>query len=197
MEFSDAIDAIMPLVMEGSDLPFAITHENGYWNINYFALDENATKAESEVQSSKYLALLRERDPYVVQHSGAEFNGGSFGFVHDDVLRARLRAEYDGEAFEALQGGEFKALVNAFEDNIGRFSQQALDYLLEFNDPLHKLYDMNPIPLYSPDEKYDEDRLDKFFEHIESQIEEKIYKRENEMFERPAAGMSFDRIIAF
>jgi hypothetical protein len=177
-KFSDRIDEIMPLVKNGSDLPFAITHENGDWNINYFALNTTAAKEEIAAQSANFLAFLRENDPYAVSHTGADFSNGSFTYVHDKVFCARLRAEYDAEPFVKLNLGEFRALLNAVEDNIGSFPQQTIDYILQFDKPLHALNEMNPIPLYNrsnPDsEPYDAERIDEFVKAIDSKIEEII-----------------------
>ncbi|GHV12271.1 hypothetical protein FACS1894219_04860 [Clostridia bacterium] len=194
--FSGIISEIMPLVKEGSDLPFAITHEGGKWNINYFALNTNSAKDEMKAQSEEFLALLRKSDPYAVRHTGADFSSGSYAYVHDKVLCARLRAEYVAEPFGTVHGGEFHALINIAEDNISRFSQKVLNYLLEFDKPLHALYDLNQIPLYNRDNPYDEpydvDRTDEFFEYLEYQIEDIISQRQHE---QTAPGTSFDKMI--
>jgi hypothetical protein len=198
-DFSEIIDVIMPLVNNGSDLPFAITHENGGWNINYFALNTTLSQEEMQKQSAGFLALLRESDPYAVRHTGAEFAKGSFAFVYDDVLRARFRAEYDAEPFGNLNGGEFMALIEAFEDNIGSFSQNAIDYLLQFDQPLHTLHDLNPISLYNRDnsdnQPYDANKIEEFVEAVEYKIEEIINLAKDVQHEQSVPGTTFEKII--
>ena len=180
--FSDAINEIMPLVKSGSDLPFAITREDGKWNINYFSLNTTAAKEEIKAQAASYLALLREKDPHTASHTGADFSSGSFPFVHDRIFCARLRAEYYAIKYGELNEGELQALINAVEDNIGSFSQKAIDYLLESDKPLRKLYELNPIPLYNrggdSNETYIQDNAEEFIKAVELKIGELIKEAE-------------------
>jgi len=177
-DFSGVINEIMPLVESGSDLPFAITREDGNWNINYFALNTTAEPDEIKAQAEKFLAFLREKDPYTVRHTGEDFAKGSFPYVYDKVFCARLRAEYEAGAFGRASSDELNALINAVEDYIGSISQQTIDYLLEFDQPLRALYELNPIPLYNRDnsdgEPYNDDKINDFIEAVESKITELI-----------------------
>jgi hypothetical protein len=180
--FNDTINEIMPLVRDGSDLPFAITREDGKWNINYFSLNTTAAQEEIKVQAASYLAFLRGKDPYAVKYTGADFNDGSLAFVHDKILCARFRAEYNAVPLGEVHGGEFMALLAAVEDNIGSFSQEIIDYLLQFDNPLRELYDLNPIPLWNRDgdnnEPYIEDNVTEFIEAVEYKVGELIKEAE-------------------
>jgi hypothetical protein len=170
--FSDAINEIMPFVQNGDMItPFIIFHDTqdnfAPWFVEYPYSAETAKDALKE---------CRESDPYAVMFTGADFDGGSFPFVFDKVICARLRAEYDAEAPGTLRDDEFRALINAVEDNIGSFSQKTIDYLLEYDKPLSALYDLNRIPLCNRDnpdgEYYDEDKIGAFVEAIESRFDE-------------------------
>lgn len=176
--FSEAIIDIMPLVKQGSDLPFIISHEGDNWNINYFSLNPTATPEEIKAQAAEYLTFLREKDPYITAHTGKDFANGSFANVYDNVLCSRLRAEYNATQSEEVHRGEFQALINVVEDNFARFSQETVDYLLQFDSPLRELYDLNPISLYNRDgndnEPYNAEKVDEFFEAVEYKIGELI-----------------------
>ena len=143
--FSELISEIMPLVRDGdTSTPFIISRDSAYgdWLFYYPYPAENA---------DSFLESQREHDPYAVMYNGADFSDGSFAFIHDKILCARLRTEYDVVPFGTVHGGEFRALINAVEDSIGSFSQKTIDYILEFDNPLRALYDLNPIPLYNRD----------------------------------------------
>ncbi|MDR1537738.1 MAG: hypothetical protein LBU32_07035 [Clostridiales bacterium] len=180
-DFSAAIQEIMPLVTDGDkSTPFIITHDSAYgdWQVCY---PYPADTADS------FLKSQREHDPYAVKFTGANFADGDFSYVHDKVFCARLRAEYNCEPWGNLHEGEFSAVLNAFEDNIGHFSQNAIDYLLQQGEPLHELYDLNPIPLYDLDNPnnapYDDERVDEFIEAVEYKIAELIEHPREELQE--------------
>jgi hypothetical protein len=169
-KFSEAIAEIMPLVEDGdSSTPFVISRDRVYgdWLVHCPYPAENA---------AGFLKSRREHDPYAVMYKGSDFSDAGFASVYDKVLCARLRAEYDAVPFGTLHGGEFWALINAVEDNIGRFSGKTVDRLLEYDNPLRALYDLNPIPLFNrnnPDgEPYDGDKVDEFIEAVEYLIED-------------------------
>jgi len=168
-DFSAAINEIMPLVQDGDkSKPFLITRDNAYgdWQVCYPDND----KADG------FTVSQRQHDPYIAKYYGADFDGGSYPFVHDKILCDRLRAEYNAIPYGVLHGGELNALINVVEDNIGSFSQSVIDYLLTFENPLRELYDINPIPLWNRDgennEPYIEENVMEFIEAIEYKIGE-------------------------
>jgi hypothetical protein len=170
--FGDVINKIMPLVKDGDkSTPFIIYRKTdgklGPWFVAYPAKNEDVS-----------LKRRRKIDPCAVVFRGAAFNGGSFAFVHDKILCARLRAEYNNIPFGEVHGGEMQALINAVEDYIGDFSQDTIDYLLKFDDPLRVLYDMNPIPLWNRNgdnnEPYIDESVTEFLEAVEYKIGELI-----------------------
>ncbi|GHU35770.1 hypothetical protein FACS1894105_05020 [Clostridia bacterium] len=180
--FSDAIDEIIPFVEErDKDTPFIIMRNTGDAYLPWFV-----EYSYSEDAAKDALRECRESDPYAVKFTGADFNGGSFDFVYDKVLCARLRAEYDAEPFGMLHVGEFRALINAVEDNIGSFSQHTIDRLLWYDKPLRALYDINPVPLYDRDnpdgELYERDKVDEFVEAIEYRFNE-IQSKQNDTWQ--------------
>jgi hypothetical protein len=176
--FSGVINEIMPLVKDGdTSTPFIIYRKtddvSGSWFAAYPYPAENGAAS---------LKQHRENDPCAVMFKGAAFDGGSFAFVHDKILCARLRAEYNNIPFGEVHGGEMQALISAVEDNIGTFLQDTVDYLLKFDNPLRELYELNPIPLWNRDgdnnEPYIEDNVTEFLEAVEYKIGELIKESE-------------------
>jgi hypothetical protein len=191
--FSDAISEIMPLVKERENMPFIIYRKTDDTNAPWFVMYPYPAETAKIVLNQQ-----KELDPYAVMFTGADFSDASLATVHDKVLCARLRAEYAAEPFGTLHDGEFRAVMNTVEENIGRLSSQAVNYLLELDRPLRELYELSPVPLYNrnaPDEPYDADRIDEFFEYVEYQIEDAISQRESEQHEQTAPGTSFEKMI--
>jgi hypothetical protein len=170
--FSDVINKIMPLVKDGDTAtPFIIFRKtddtNAPWFVSFPYPAENARNA---------LETLRKGDPCAAMFTGRSFDDGSFSFVHDKVVCTRLYLEYLAAPFDTVHNGELRALLGAVEDNIGQFSQKTIDYLLQFDKPLQRLYELNPVQLRNGDnprdEPYDADKIDEFIGAVERKTAE-------------------------
>jgi len=142
MDFSAAIDEIMPLVKDGdNDKPFIITRDSAYgdWQVCY----PDPDKADG------FAVSLREHDPFVAKYFGADFDRGSMPYVYDKVLCDRLRTEFYECRDEDFQTDADKerlhALINFFEDNVNSFTHTVTDYLTELEKPFRALEKMCPF----------------------------------------------------
>ena len=59
--------------------------------------------------------------------------------VYDKVLAARLHAEYD-TSFSNSDTGDYRALVNFLEDNMGELPFEVTEYLTRHDRPLASTY---------------------------------------------------------
>jgi len=143
----------MPLVNEASELPCIIWRNKNDWNLDYLNLPQE--KAE------EYFEDVKLKDPCALFVTGADFSRGSYPFVYDEVLTARLRAEHNNSE-------EYHALINFLEDNIGEFSGEATDYIASLEKPLAEL---NEIYLNCLNTKSLYDKLDDAFDLLIEQVE--------------------------
>ncbi|MDR1668913.1 MAG: hypothetical protein LBR76_03020 [Oscillospiraceae bacterium] len=169
-DFSAIIDEIVPFVSDGDrSLPFIIARNNdGSWDVHY------PQPAESAVG---LLEKLRERDPYAVSFTGADFAKGSFPSVYDKVLCARLYAEFECNQYsDQTEMQESRAMYNFFEVNIGEFSQKETDYLATIKRPLAALSEMCPYKMTTdnPDWYFNEDLALEAVRYIENDINARL-----------------------
>ena len=179
MDFSAAINEIMPLVKDGdASKPFIITRDSAYgdWAVCYPALD----KADG------FTVSQREHDPYVAKYFGADFDGGSMPYVYNKVLCDRLRLEYyecnSDELFSSTPDKErIRALINFFEDNIYSFSQKVTDYLIELEQPFRELNKLCPFNMATGHEgwTFNENLAADAIDHIENAVESRVNTRED------------------
>lgn len=164
MDYNAMIDKIMPLVNSGdSSVPFIISRFKGRWEIDYLN-----TSPENAVN---YLTSVRGYDPFAVQFTGADFDGGSYPFVYDKVLAARLDAEYNANKFDFGSIGEYYALVTLLNEHMGELSSDVTEFIAARDKPLVAIFDMLPISLIVEGKTYDESKVDDVIEIIESQVE--------------------------
>ncbi|GHV18547.1 hypothetical protein FACS189425_07520 [Clostridia bacterium] len=165
MDFSEAIQQIMPLVIDGDkSTPFIISRQNGEWIVNY------PYPAE---KTSEYLASTRVKDPYAAQFTGADFSRGSFPYVYDKVVLERLHLEY---ADRASGNRPLYALLNVIADNITAISHTAMSYITSLDKPLTELNAINPFDLTNADDE----TAQKLLEVIEHATAERENENENE-----------------
>jgi len=182
-DYNAVINEIMPLVKDGDkSTPFIITRDSAYkdWQVCYPYPAENA---------DSFFDSQKEHDPFAVMFTGADFSNGSFPFVYDTVLCARIRAElehnaesgmYDGNSIEAFFEGmdekEARALVSFFEDNISEFSPKLTDYLTTLDEPLAAVIEMCPFDLTTDYEgwEYHEELAQNALDHIEKEVNDRL-----------------------
>ena len=168
MDFSTAINEIMPLVEDGDKTkPFIITRDSAYgdWEVCYPAPD----KADS------FTVSQREHDPYTSKYFGADFDRGSMPYVYDKVLCDRLRMEFYERGDEVVSDTDKRklhALINFFEDNIYSFSHKVTDYLAELEQPFRALEKMCPFNLATGHEgwTFNQDLAADAIDHIENAV---------------------------
>lgn len=179
MDFSSAINEIMPLVNDGDkDKPFIITCDSAYgdWQVFYPTPD----KADSFTLSQ------REHDPYAAKYYGEDFGGGSMPNVYDKVLCDRLRLEYyefsGGDRNTDADKKRLSALINFFEDNIGAFSQTVTDYLTQFDKPFRALSEMCPYNLATDNAEwtFNEDLAMDAVDNIEKTVAKRLSRPKDE-----------------
>ncbi|GHU91390.1 hypothetical protein FACS1894202_12730 [Clostridia bacterium] len=165
MDFSEAIQQIMPLVADGDKrTPFIISRQNDEWIVNYPYLAE---------KTAEHLASTREKDPYAAQFTGAGFSRGSFPYVYDKVILERLRLEY---ADRTNGDRQLYALLNVIEDNITAVSHTAMSYITSLDRPLTELNAINPFDLTNADDE----TAQKLLKVIERYTAERENENENE-----------------
>jgi len=138
MTFHSMIERIMPEVRSGSDEPFIIfREENDSWDY-VFTKDYNG-------EPSELLEDIQAHDPYAVAFYGKYFSNGSYPYVIDKVLTARLQAEaLEAQAGDFVYASEHHSLFLFFEKNISGLSSDVTDYLIDCRNPLAELYEIIP-----------------------------------------------------
>ena len=129
MEYNELIDHLMPLVDEASKLPCVIWKSSNGWRLDYISVSED--KADIYYENIKLI------DPFALSVKGSDFSRGSYPYVFDEVLKLRLRAEYN--ALGDRQTEELHSLVNFLEDNMSGLSGEAAFYIAELDNPLVEL----------------------------------------------------------
>lgn len=176
MDFSTMIEKFMPEVNGGTTEPFIIFRDNERgWQCD---CAQNQYGEEFD-----WVQDIKQTDPFALTVTGADFACGSFPYVYDKVLVARLRAEYNADRSNKSDKLELNALMNFFEDNIGEFSSEVTDYLARFDRPLGKLAVMNPISLKdaNSDVGYNEDKALEVMEIIENKIAELMNRPKDDL----------------
>lgn len=143
MDYSEVIEKIMPLVESGDDSThFVISKKEGEWNVDFISLLPNITFLPNI--ASEQLADAREQDPCALQFTGADFSGGSYPFVFDEVMKQRLNLEYENRE----QGNvALLTLLEFMEDNFAELSSEAAGYLTRLEAPLSTLRNICPFNL--------------------------------------------------
>jgi hypothetical protein len=179
MDFSTAINEIMPLVNDGDKTkPFIITRDSAYgdWEVCYPAPD----KADS------FTISQRENDPYTSKYYGADFDRGSMPYVYNKVLCDRLRSEYFEYSLEDRHSdadkSKLRALINFFEDNINSFTHTVTDYLAELEQPFRSLEKMCPFNLATGHEgwTFNQDLAADAIDHIMNAAEDRLHVKKDE-----------------
>ncbi|GHU88166.1 hypothetical protein FACS1894202_03800 [Clostridia bacterium] len=173
--FSDAVKTIMPLVNDGDkSTPFIIQQQidsesqNATWVVSYPYPAQDGLA---------WLAKTRETDPNAVTFTGAGFARGSFSYVHDKIICARLRAEYEADPLATRNPNEYRALIIVLEDNFSYLSQNMVYFILELERPLHAIDKMNSVPLYyenADGEPYSEAMVKEFADALEYKVQKLI-----------------------
>jgi hypothetical protein len=174
MDFNGLISKIMPEVNGGSHEPIMIYRDkNGDWH------GGNTQNQYGETYA--WVEDVREQDPLALTVTGADYSKGSFGFVYDKIFLERLRLEYDLFHNDGTNVGEPYAIINFMEDNISGFSRDVTDYLMELERPFAALNEMIPQHLKRDisGSFLDEETQDKFIDHVETQVEERLKNRSN------------------
>jgi hypothetical protein len=172
MDFSGAINKIMPEVNSGGNEPFIIYRDTDGYHAD-FTQNQYGERFE-------WVADAMEKDPLALIYSGKDFSQGSAPFVYDTVLAARVRAEFTNETEAAVDDDEteeLRALVNFFEDSVGSLSSEMTDYLATLDKPLAELYELCPSRLRTsnPNWKYSEDLASDVIYYIEREISDRLH----------------------
>ncbi|GHU96535.1 hypothetical protein FACS1894208_11320 [Clostridia bacterium] len=179
--FSAAINEIMPLVADGDkSTPFIITRDSAYgdWQVCYPYPAENA---------DSFFKSQREIDHLAVMFTGADFAKGSFAYVYDKVLYARLREEYYVARSSGLDTDELHAMTCFMQDHIGEFSHKATDFLTTLDRPVSALTEMCPYSMTTdnPDLSYDEDLAFDAIHFIENEVNDRLRTYTDERLPEP------------
>jgi hypothetical protein len=172
MDFSGAINKIMPEINNGGNEPFIIYRDTDGYHADFTQNQYGET--------SEWVADAMEKDPLALIYSGKDFSQGSAAFVYDTVLAARVRAEFTIEAEAGVEDDDIKelrALVNFFEDNVGSLSSETTDYLAALDKPLSELYELCPsiMRTSNPDWRYSEDLAPDAIYYIEREIGDRLH----------------------
>jgi len=140
MDFNGAINKIMPDVRNGSTEPLIIYRDtSGSWHCDY------TQNQYGEVYD--WVEDIKAQDPRALVFSGKDFAGGSYPYVHDKVLSARLNAEYRVILSASCNADELLAFTDFLDSHIGGLSQKAVDYLTTLERPLAALIEMCPFDM--------------------------------------------------
>jgi len=171
MYFSNLLSTeIMPLVnARDKSTPFIISKQNGEWIVNYPYPAETA---------QTYLDDIRKTDPCAVCFIGSDFAKGSFPYVYDKIMTARLRAEYETLQYSAATLLEYNAVVNFFEDNLCELSAEVADYMT-LDRPLYDMNGIKPFALFNTQAEYgyDEDKVMDYISLIENHVKKCLEER--------------------
>jgi hypothetical protein len=166
MDFSGVIDKIMAEARSGSDEPLIVYRDkDGEWHGDFTQNQYGETFG--------WVESANEQDPFAVTFKASEYTGGSYPFVYDKILAARLFAEYHTLEPGAGNLDELRALADFLEKNIGELSSEATEYIAQFDNPLAELHKMIPenLTIGHPDEYHGADNAWKAFEIIEDRID--------------------------
>lgn len=130
MKFNEIVNYLMPLVNNASDLPCIIWRKNDKWNMDYINLPKDKIAAYFEEVKIK-------DDPYAILCKGEDFSHGSFPFVFDKVLTARLHAEY--KVSGASPFDDISTVYYLLEDDISGLSNKAANYIASLDKPLTEI----------------------------------------------------------
>jgi hypothetical protein len=163
----------MPEVVGGNKEPFVIYRDNsGGWHCDF---TRNQYGHEYDWADD-----IKATDALAVRFKGEDFSRGSYPFVYDAVLSARVREEYYDDMREGRLFGETQreryALVNFFQENIGTFSRKAIDYLTTLERPLTALDEMAPFSMAANFEgmAYDEESAQEAIDYIENEVNDRL-----------------------
>jgi len=140
----------MDNVNSGSTEPFIIYRDSSGWHNSY---TQNQFGEEFD-----WVADVKERDPLALTYKGADFSEASFPIVYDDVLRDRIRAEYQIARSSGRDNDNLHALVCFFNDKVGEFPDDVTDYLTTLERPLAALVEMTPYNLATDYEAWEYNR---------------------------------------
>jgi hypothetical protein len=167
-DFNDAINKIMPLVIDNdTSLPFIISRHHGggdsQWIVEY--------PYPAEAAGERFMQR-RENDSCTVMYKGADFDGGSYSYVHDKILIDILRCDYYEITHTNGDSRALSALINFFEDNVAAFSQETLDYLATLDNPFAELKKMCPFNMATEKEGwlFNESLAADAVDHIENAV---------------------------
>jgi hypothetical protein len=179
MNFNELIRKMMPEVNGGTDESIMIYRKNGEWHGDF--------TQNQYGEPFDWVDDIKEQDPLAITVKGSNFAKGSFPYVYDKVLIARLRAEYDfmdrsGMILTDADRNELNALVNFFEDNAGEFSHKAMDYLTTLERPFMALYEMCPFEIATDveDWTYNEKSAQEAIDHIENEVSDRLHSYPDE-----------------
>lgn len=175
MNFSDVIDKIMPEVRSGSNEPFIIYHDkDGNWHGDF--------TQNQYGESFDWVEGAKEQDPLALIHKGTDFAKGSFPNVYDTILTERIRQEYYIARSSGKDDDKLHALTCFFQDNVGEFSHEVTDYLVQFDRPLAALAQMCPFNLATDNEgwTYNGDLAWDAIDRIESIVNDRLQRIKDE-----------------
>ena len=168
MDYSAMIESIMPFVSDRyNSTPFIVSHNNGEW----FADFRSLALGDAEAQ----LTFALQTDPLALKFTGADFSSGSFPYVYDKVLLARLRAEYDIDKAISYSPNGLYALVEFMDEYINELSTEATEYLTTLRRPLLVLDAISSINLSGG---IDEKKAEALIEQIEQHVQAKANLRD-------------------
>jgi len=143
MKYHDLIGKLMPLVVDYSNDPYIIHRNDGDWRLTWLNLDE---KAAAEF----YTNVKLRQDPYALMVKGDDFHRGNFPFVYDEVLKLRMREEYNSilpKFAKASKSAELHGLMDYLDENMGAISPAAAEHIAELEHPLSTMFSLVPIKL--------------------------------------------------
>jgi len=171
MDFSAAINKIMPDVNSGSKEPFIIYRDQSSgWHCDY--------TQNQYGERFDWVEVVKGQDYLALEHKGADFSKGSFPFVYDAVLCDRIRAEYQLARSSGKDSDEIFELACFFNDNVGEFSHDVTDYLTTLDRPLAALNEMCPISMAADNDdcSFNEDLAHDAISHIENAVHDRLHK---------------------
>jgi len=179
MDFTQAIKSMMGDIRDGSTDPFLIYRDpNGDWHCDC------TQNQYGEVYD--WVETATKQDPLSLTFTGKDFSQGSYPFVYDRVLSARISREYYVFYKDDENSEEYAALAAFFEENASEFDHKVTDYLFNLERPLKSLYEMCSFTLIPTDEGmyYDEYNRKEAIESIENEVFDRLRSYPKEEKER-------------
>ena len=174
MNFATLINAkVMPDVNNDYDEPVIIYRDrHGDWHGDH---TQNQYGEEFD-----WVEDIKEQDPLAFITTGKDYAKGSYLYVYDKIVAERLRIEYELFHNDGTNAGEPYTLISFMEDNIGEFSDEATDYLMELERPFAAINEMIPQHLKRniSGSFIDEKTQDEIIDCIENNVEERLKNRE-------------------